>query len=199
MTQPQTSISVIADPRAIQQNDLPFHFVLSNQATSLISWAIDWKTKSNYGHCMQSINAGKFITQDFGGYHEVPMDGYLKNGGILKFIKLTNSTPQFNSAFIDTIKNRLSQPWYKKLYDFPNILGRAIGLNWIHLPGTFDCSEVSLWAVRQNTMYLTPVDAGCIIKLPLTASPDDIDDMVKNNPTIFTIYGIWSADSGIVV
>lgn len=192
-------IQVINDPRTIPQSDMPFHFILSNQSTDLISWAIDWKTKSNFDHCMQSINAGKFITQDFGGYHEVPMDGYLKKGGTLKFIKITNANEIFNIAFRSAILNRLAQPWYKKTYDYFNIIGRAIGMPWLHLPGTYDCSEISLAIVKPLCSYLNIVDAGIINGIPNNASPDDIDEAVKNNPTVFTVVGEWSADEGIVV
>jgi hypothetical protein len=189
----------IKDPRTFTESDMPFHFVLSNQATDLVSFLIDWRTKSNYDHCMQAINPGKFITQDFGGYHEIPMDKYLKQGGQLKFIKITNATETFNIAFRSAILNRLAQPWYKKIYDFGNIIGRAIGLPWIRLPGTYDCSEISLFTVKQLTQYLKPIDAGCIALIPNNASPDDIDMAVKNNPTIFTVVGVWAGDEGVVL
>lgn len=188
----------ITDPREIPQNDMPFHFVLSNQTTSLISFLIDWKTNANFDHCMQSINQGKFITQDFGGYHEIPMDQYLKRGGELKFIKITNATPKFNQAFRDGIIERLKQPWYKKIYDYGNILGRAIGINWIHLPGTYDCSEVSLYMIKKYSMYLLLHDQYIINTISDRTSPDDIDQVVKNNPTVFTLYGQWEADNGVI-
>lgn len=190
-------INNISDPR--QTTELPFHFILSNQATDLLSWGIDWKTKSNYDHCMSQINAGKFISQDFGGYHEIPIDGYLKKGGQLKFVKLTNATDQFNIAFRASILNRLSQPWYRKIYDFGNVLGRAVGFPKWHIPGTFDCSEVSLYMVKQNAIYLPQDDRSLMMALPNTASPNDIDDCIKANPDKLTVVGIWSADEGVVV
>lgn len=192
-------MNIINDPRLTPQGNLPFHFILSNQSTDLISWAIDWKTKSNYDHCMQQINVGKFISQDFGGYHEIPIDGYLKNGGVLKFVRLTNATEQFDIAFRSSILNRLSQPWYKKIYDYGNILGRAIGFKKLHLPGTYDCSEIALHIVKQNTMYLPKADSDMIMSLSDESSPDDIDNCIKFNPDKFTTFGIWSADEGITV
>ena len=192
-------MELIDDPRKIYQNDMPFHFILSNQSTSLVAWAINWKTQSNFDHCMQSINAGKFITQDFGGYHEVPMDSYLKRGGELKFIKIINATSSFNIAFRSAILNRLAQPWYKKVYDYGNILGRAVGLNWIRLPGTYDCSEISLAMIKKCATYLAQPDCNFLMSLPDNASPDDIDQAVKNNPDKLEVYGLWEADEGIVV
>lgn len=191
-------MQMINDPRIIPESDMPFHFILSNQTTSLIAWAINWKTRSNFDHCMAQINPDKFISQDFGGYHELPMDRYLTKGGELKFIKITNATEQFNIAFRSAILNRLAQPWYKKIYDYGNILGRAIGLNWLRLPGTYDCSEVSLYMVKQCTMYLPKSTADFIMSLPNNASPDDIDQSVKNNPNEFTVYGQWQSDEGVV-
>lgn len=189
----------INDPREITQDDLPFHFVLSNQATSLVAWAINWKTKANYDHCMDVINPGKFITQDFGGYHEVPMDQYLLKGGMLKFVKLTNANPSFNAAFKTAIQQRLAQPWWKKIYDYGNILGRAVGLNWLHLPGTYDCSEICLSVVRQCVAFLPVADSNLIMSINPQASPADLDDIIEANPSIFTIYGQWQADESTVI
>lgn len=199
MTQTQNSISAVYDPRQIPQIDFPFHFILSNQATSLIAWAINWKTRSNYDHMMQSINEGNFITQDFGGYHEIKMDQYLKKGGELKFVTLRNANDNFNVAFRSAILNRLDQPWYKKLYDFGNIFGRAIGFPWLHIPGTYDCSEISLYIVKQCAVYLPKPDCDIIMAIPNTASPDDIDQAIKDNPNVFKIYGEWQSDEGVVV
>lgn len=189
----------ILDPRIINQVDLPFHFVLSNQTTSLIAWAINWKTNANYDHIMQSINTGKFVTQDFSGYHEVLMGGYMIKGGRLKFVKIIGASETFNIAFRSVILNRLVLPWYKKIYDYGNILGRAFGLNWIHLPGTYDCSEASLWVVRKCLAYLPKPTQDVILRISPQASPDDIDMAIKNNPSVFTVYGEWSADDGVVV
>ncbi len=192
-------INQIDDPRLIPQTDLPFHFILSNQTTDLIAWAINWKTKSNYDHVMQAINQGKFITQDFGGYHEVDMKTYLKKGGQLKFIRLKNANEQFDIAFRSSILNRLSRPWHEKLYDWFNIIGRAFGLNWLHMPGTFDCSEIALYICKQNSMYLPKEDSDLIMSLANTSSPNDIDECIKNNPDKFITYGIWSADEGVII
>lgn len=192
-------MNTIIDPRTFTQSDMPFHFVLSNQTTDLLSWAIDWKTRSNFDHCMQSINSGKFITQDFGGYHEIPMDGYLKRGGTLKFVKITNATETFNIAFRSGILNRLAQPWYKKAYDFTNIIGRSIGLNWLHFPGTYDCSEISLYMVKQYAAYLPKPTSDVIMSISSQASPDDLDQAIKNNPSELMIVGQWQSDEGVVV
>lgn len=192
------NINNIEDPRLTTQADLPFHFVLSNQSTDLISWGIDWKTKSNVDHCMQQVNVGKFVSQDFGGYHEIPIDGYLKRGGYLKFVKLTNATEQFNIAFRSSILNHLADPWYKKIYGFANVLGRAIGFKNFTIPGTYDCSMIALNMVKKNAMYLLKFDSDLIMSLPNTASPDDIDQCVKDNPNNFTVTGIWQADEGVI-
>lgn len=189
----------INDPRTIPQTDMPIHLVLSNQTTSIISFGIDWNTKANYDHTMQSINSGKFICQDFGGYHEIKMDSYLKSGGCLKFVKLINANEVFNIAFRSSILNRLDRPWYMKIYDFGNVFGRAIGLPWLHIPGTFDCSEVCLYHLKQCAMYLPKLDSDIIMKISDRSSPADLDTIVKLNPKIFSIYGIWMGDDGVVV
>lgn len=189
----------IPDPRQIPQSEMPFHFVFSNQSTSGIAFLINWFTKANFDHVMQAIDAGKFVTQDFGGYHIVPMDQYLKKGGTLKFVKIVNATEIFNIAFRNTILNDLSKPWFTKIYDAGNILGRIIGIKQISIPGTHDCSERSLSTVKRCSHHLPDHDALVINSLPNWASPDDIDQCVKNNPDIFEIYGQWIADEGIIV
>lgn len=192
-------INVINDPRKIPQSDMPIHGVFSNQATSLISFGIDWRTRSVYDHFMDSINQGKFICQDFGGFHEIPMDGYLIKGGQLKFVKLVNANEKFNIAFRSAILNHLAEPWYKKIYGFANVLGRAIGIPWLNIPGTYDCSMIGLKFWKDCCGYLPLKDSAIIMAIPNTASPSDLDDVVQNNPDIFSIYGEWSADEGVVV
>lgn len=189
----------IQDPRQIPLIDLPIHIVLSNQATDFVSLLIDWKTRSNYCHAMCSINIGKFICQNFGGYNEIPMDGYLRKGGQLKFIKLINANDDFNRAFRVSIINRLKRPWFMKMYDFGNIFGRAIGLPWVHIPGTFDCSEVTLYHLKQASTYLPLKEATLIRNISDRASPQDLDAFVQLHPEIFSIYGHWQADEGVVV
>jgi hypothetical protein len=127
------------------------------------------------------------------------MDGYLVKGGQLKFITLKNANEQFNLQFKSVILNRLSLPWYKKIYDLGNILGRAIGFTGWHIPGTYDCSEVSLWALKQCAMYLPIADSNIIMAIPNTASPADLDAIVQANPNVFSVYGEWSADDGVTV
>lgn len=192
-------INYIDDPRKIPQSDMPFHFVFSQQSTSGIAFLINWFTKANYDHMMQSINAGKFVTQDFGGYHEIPMDQYLKSGGMLKFVKLVNANESFNIAFRSTILNDLDKPWWTKIYDGGNIIGRIIGIKQISIPGTHDCSERGLSTVKRCLSYLPISDAAVINALPNWASPDDIDQCVKNHPEVFEIYGEWIADQGVII
>lgn len=189
----------IQDPRLLQQSNFPIHIVLSQQATSFIAWAINWKTKGNFDHIMLSLNPGKFIVQDFSGYKEIPIDGYLKKGGTLKFVRLTNANAHFDAMFRISVNNRLNLPWYRKLYDWGNILGRTIGLNWLHLPGTEDCSEDDLTHLKEASPYLPAADQTVINGISDRASPDDIDMCIKNNPSVFTVLGEWSADTGVVV
>lgn len=51
------------------------------------------------------------------------------------------------------VDRRLSQGWHRRLYDWLGVVGHALGLRWLHLPGRYYCSEdvaVVLAAIREH-------------------------------------------------
>lgn len=189
---------LINDPRLIPQLDMPL-IVLSEQKTDFVSFLIDWRTKGSWDHVMLSINQGKFVCQDFGGYHEIPMDGYLKKGGELKFVKLLNSNQEFINAFRKSVLDRLSLPWYRKTYDFLGIFGQAIGQPWIHTPGLEYCSVDVIRHLKNACQYLPLLDRNIIMAIPPESNPQYLDEVICMNPSVFSIYGQWDSDSGVII
>lgn len=190
-------IDQIDDPRDISQKDMPL-IVLSNQSNSIVAWAINWRTSSNYDHAMLCINQGEFVTQGL-TYKSVPMKDYLIKGGQLKFVQLVNINDAFTQAFRASVSARLAAKWWHKIYDFPGIVGYAIGLPWIHTPGLEYCSVDVIRHIKNACGALPIHDQEVIMAIPNESSPMDLDNIIKNHPEIFKIYGIWSADIGITV
>lgn len=188
----------IQDPRLIPQTDLPV-IILAEKKNDFISFLIDFKTNSSYDHTMLSINQGKVFTQGFSGYHEIPIDGYLKEGGQLKFVKLLNGTEAFNNCFRSSVINRLNSPWYHKCYDFLGIIGQAIGCPWIHTPGLEYCSVDVIRHLKDACCYLPLADRNVILAIPPESSPKDLDMIIRANPQVFSIYGWWESDFGVIV
>ena len=187
----------IVDPRQILQSDLPL-IVLANKTNDFIANAIDERTGASWDHAMVCINQGKFCSQGL-TYSEVPMESYMKKGSELKFIKLVNSNPAFVSAFRNAVLNRIALPWWRKMYDFLGIFGQAIGQPWIHTPGLMYCSVADIALLKQCSILLPDADNVVIQSIPNESNPQEIDDIAKNNPKVFSTYGIYLSDEGVVV
>lgn len=190
-------VNIINDPRTIPQSDLPL-LVLCNTTDDLVASAIDIRTKGTYDHAMVCINSGKFCTQGF-TYSEVPMDGYMKEGVQLKFIKLVNANPSFNLLWRNAVLARLSLPWYKKMYDFLGIFGQAIGQPWIHTPGLDYCSVADIQELKVASVNLPNKDNAIIKSIPNESNPQNIDNIADANPDVMTTYGIYLSDEGVKV
>lgn len=196
----------INDPRAIQQNDLPL-FVFANSSTDLISFLITLRTQGNWNHAMLCVDAGKLAWQAMSvvnAYREAPMDPYLKKGSRLEFFSLTCLNKSAVMQYAQTyVSNRLKQPWYKKAYDFIGVFGQLIGFPKIHTPGLEYCSvdvtNCLKYLVSVASAYLSEEAVNVISAIPNEINPQDLHNLMVANPTIFTLYGQYESDQGVVV
>jgi len=190
-------MNTINDPREIPQSDLPL-LVLANTTSDFIADAIDIRTGGSWDHAMVCINAGKFCSQGM-TYSEVSMENYMKKGSQLKFIKIVDGGPAFNIAFRNAVQDRLKLPWYRKMYDFIGIFGQAIGCPWIHTPGLDYCSVADITLLKQAANWLPMVNDRVIKAIPDESNPQNIDNIAKANPTIFSTYGVYLSDEGVTI
>lgn len=186
------------DPREIPQTDMPL-IVFSDVTYGWIAFLIKWRTKGNYDHAMLARNKGKFICQDFSGYHEIPMEQYLKKGNRLKFYSFKNINQQAIDALNQSIAYRMSRPWWQRSYDWIGIAGQAVGMPWIHTPGLEFCSVDDINRMRDMAKYLTERDQVVIAGIGNQWNPQQLEEYCYAHPETFKEYGKYEADDGIVV
>lgn len=189
---------MISDPRTIPQADLPL-IVFSDVTYGWIAFLIKWRTSGDYDHVMISITKGKFICQDFSGYHEIPMENYLKKGNRLKFFSLVNITPSAIITLNHSINDRLKLSWWKKCYDWLGIIGQALGQEWIHTPGLEYCSEDVVRKLKNISPYLPQQDQTVISNIGNQWNPEQLEIYCQSHPETFKEYGKWEADDGVIV
>lgn len=189
---------MINDPRTIPQTDMPL-IVFSDVTHDWIGFLIKWRTAGDFDHAMWATVKGQFVVQDFSGYHEKPMDVYLKNGNRLKFMSLVNITPVAINILDASIDARLKQPWYRKAYDYLGIVGQALGMPWLHMPGLDYCSEDVILHLKHMAPGLPIADQTVIANIGNQWNPEQLEDYMQVHPETFKEYGKWEADDGIIV
>ena len=184
---------IIKDPTILTSDLMPF-IVLANQQGDLVSDAIDFRTDlGGYhpcDHAMTSIHQGKFCTQGV-TYSEVPMENYFKPGSWLAFVQLVNSNDNFVQAYLQTVEDRLAGPWWKKLYNWPEILGQFIGCPNFSFPGLYDCSMIDVSFLQSCAKWLPESDANVINAMSRFLNPEQLWKIINDNPQVFNVYGIY--------
>lgn len=180
----------IKDPRLILQSEEPT-IVLCNQANSFVGWLIDTRTQIpglfSLDHAMLSKDQGRFVRQDFTGYHDIPMEDYMIYGSRLYFVTLVNSNPEFIEAFNASVEARLAAKWYEKGYDFLGIFGQIIGQNWIHTPGLRYCSVDVIRHLVNACPKLPKADQLIINNIPPQSNPEFLGEVIVTNPAVFNV------------
>lgn len=133
---------------------IPFSpmFVLSDNSGSPIAAGIKDHTGSMYNHYMTWIGGGKVASQDL-TFKEVHVKEYLGGGHRLKFWWNPTWTTAQSKAVLDAVLQDLRKPWYKKLYDWPAIIGQALDLPWIQTPGIDICSDKARYVAVADPRY----------------------------------------------
>lgn len=157
--------------------DFPY-VVIANSNTSLFSFLIKWRTRSSWNHVMMLHKPGMLASQNM-MYKEVPLTSYLKPHTRLKFWKLKISDEQ-RQQLLTAIEEDLKDPWYKRIYDFPGILGQALGIRAINNPFAEYCSE-----------RLGKRLKGFLTNLESYARPGEVDSCLQESPYVAELVGYW--------
>lgn len=184
---------MILNPHEIGYDDLPL-IVLSDHSSGLIEWIIKWRTKGTYNHIMWLIFPGLLASQG-NTYSMVPIERYMRYGNRLKFIEVAGLTDIEKIRIRISIEKKLKLPWWKKLYDWPGILGQALGVTGININGLNYCSED---VVSHLFPCIESVEGDLkevLSQLPFHGSPEDLNDYFKQHPQHFKIYGRWDSDA----
>jgi len=129
----------IIDPYEIEKITCPV-FIQAADIRSFIGVGIRRRTKSNWNHSMICRLPGLIVSQN-NTYKEIDIERYMGPGRMMKFWICKDITNQEKNAIMIKIKIDLAKPWYKRLYDYPGIVGQFFGLRWFNIPGLNYCSE----------------------------------------------------------
>lgn len=161
------------------------YIMLCNDAQGMLGWFIKWFTKGNYCHAAIIRRPGFVCTQnDF--YREVPIQTYLINSEGLKFWVINNLTDAEFNLINAAIYTDLEKPWYRRMYNYLGLVGQALHVPGISMPGQDICSQRDAEYLR-----LLPRLAAVVPEHP---SPADLDLIFRNNPLLFTNIGYWWQD-----
>lgn len=174
---------VFIDPLTFKEGQLIL--ILCNDAQGMLGWFIKWYTKGNYCHAMISRKPGFVCTQN-DLYKEVPIQSYLINSEGLKFWTINNLTTDEFNIINNAITADLSKPWWNRFYNYLGLLGQAIHLPWVSMPGQDICSQ-------RDAEYLRLLQRLAVV-IPEHPSPAQLDSIFRNYPLLFTNIGYWWKD-----
>ena len=167
----------IIDPYLITKQQCPV-FIQAGDMRSLFGWAIRKRTKSNWNHSMIMRKPGFVCTQSL-IYKEIDIGVYMKPGQILKFWICKDITVGERNAIMFKIAFDLLKKWWKKMYDFPGVVGQFFGIRWFNIPFLNYCSE----RTRSKIAVLFP-------KIKDHPTPEDNDSLFKSSPRM-EVIGYW--------
>ena len=163
------------DILAIPEKDFPF-LTLTDNIYSLFSFGIKRHQKGYYNHLMWYVEPGVFISQDW-ILNKAPAKKYLSGNHRIKLI--TNSAwNEYQRGLIKHyLYSELDRSWYNRIYDPVQIVGLALGLRWLQIPGKARiCSD--------HAAILRAVDDKYNLKHP---SPTEVNKYTKNNG-LYSVY-----------
>lgn len=123
----------------IPESHLPL-MVLSDNMTSFFSWGIKSHEKGVYNHFMWMHRPGFFASQDW-LYREVPVTEY--TDGVHRLKLVTNIFwPDWKREILKArIRHDLQKPWYRRIYDPLQVVGKLVGADGLQVPGLSICSD----------------------------------------------------------
>jgi hypothetical protein len=174
---------IFIDPTTFQEGQLTF--ILCNDAQGMLGWFIKWYTKGNYCHAMLSRKPGFVVTQN-DWLVEKTIDAYLIRSEELKFWRINNLTQDEFNLINNAINADLAKPWWNRMYNYLGLVGQALHVPGISMPGQNICSQRDAEYLRM----LPRLDA----VVPEHPSPADLYLIFTNNPNLFTCIGYWLRD-----
>jgi hypothetical protein len=185
----------ITDPRTLPPN---FYFISKDGTFDFVSYLIKLRTQAEWNHSMLMRKPGFVVSQGM-QLVEQPIDLYMKNGTRLDFFTLTNPIAQVLVAMNAYVDKRLAGNWLSKSYDILGIFGQLIGVPAIHTPGLDYCSEFTLSVLKSGTPFMSTPDSTIIMGQSVESQPQQLEYLYLNNPSIFTHYGTYESDNGVIV
>jgi len=143
-------------------------------------------------HMMTLTMPGLFNCQDPGGFRQIPVKDYMVKGTKIFFFSFVNINPQAYQAMCQAVDSKLARPWWQKSYDWLQIVGQAVGLKWLHFPGTDDCSEEGVREMKAMGPYLPNSDNALIQSINNQSNPQDVLNLCLKNTDTFSFDGLWS-------
>ena len=110
--------------------------VFTSQQT-IVSDAIELSEDGSWGlnlevsHMMTLTQPGLFNCQSPDGFHQIPISTYMVPGTTIIFIDFVGMNTRAYQAWGMVINERLG----KQGYDWLQIIGQAVGLDFLHMPG----------------------------------------------------------------
>lgn len=176
---------VFVDPTTFNPTNLMM-IVLVNDFRGGIGWVIKDDTNSNYCHAMMQRKQNMFVSQNL-WFHEIPVTDYLVPSNMLKFWSINNLTADEWALINEAITKDLSGSLWSRFYNFPAIVGQALHLPWISMPGQDICSQ-------RDDKYLRLIPRLATVLPVLPPSPADLDNIFNAHPELFTCAGYWWKD-----
>ena len=148
-----------------------------------------WGLPNEVSHMMTLTKPGFFNCEaPPQGFHQIPVQNYMTKGTNIYVFSFVNMNPQAYEAWCTIVNARLG----KEGYDFLQILGQAIGLDFLHMPGDEDCSEEGVYEMKGVAPYLGAHNCQIIDMLSNQANPQQAINFCLQNPTIINFDGMWS-------
>lgn len=165
--------------RDVPQSLLPM-VVLSDNLRSVFSAGIKAHEHGTYNHLMWMIRPG-FVASQNSLFKEIPIEKF-KNAHRLKLWANPLWNDEQRGAITAALKFELRQPWYKRRYDYLQILGKLIGADWLQVPWADICSD--------KADHLRKADARYDLKHP---SPTEVNRWLTAYAE-YTIYMRYTPD-----
>lgn len=147
-----------------------------------------WGNTDEVSHMMTMTIPNTFNCQDFGGFQHIPVNKYMTPGTKIYCFSFKDMTPQAYQAMCLIISEKLG----KQGYDWLQIAGQALGLDFLHMPGTEDCSEEGIREMKGIAPFLSLPTKNLIDSLSNQSNPQQVINFCLNNPAIINFDGMWS-------
>ncbi len=140
----------------------------------IVAWRRD-HVSGVYNHSMIAGTTGKVLSQHL-LYRERDIDRWLDRARVKVW---TAANPSDNRIVYGKAVEQLTDPWRRRLYDWPGIIGQLFGCPQINLRRRYYCSErVAAAAVEIDPAF------------PLHPSPSRLDWYLRGS-AFWTCWGIY--------
>lgn len=183
-------MNIITNPNTINPIDNP-KLVFTSQ-DDMVSDIIELREDGSWGingevsHMMTMTLPGLFNCQSPAGFNQVSVNSYMTKGTRIVFFDFVNMNPRAYQAMCMIVNERLG----KQGYDWLQIVGQAMGLDFLHMPGTEDCSEEGVREMKGVAPFLGSHDCGIIDSLYNQDNPQGVLQFCLNNPFVFSSFGM---------